>query len=272
MNSSIKKSYSEYIEVMFQVGIDLQFWNGFLKNSITKYQEMETTPREIFSSLFGAYDIDLSSNNGFLKIYNESKSINSHELQEIRERFFSWVINCSIVKTYIAVETVFIQTIWFTYFQDLNNPYDSKKNFDKLSNAIKHSLKDAGIKNDTKNNRHIIEFLKCKSNDYNDFLKQSPRIDLKTDWSNFFELLSILRNIVSHIGSKVSIDLLNEIKGSAKDIFERYFTVIEDKFGFKHFNANQEQFGNFLNLVNDYTLNTLKIIQNEKDFSFLRMK
>ena len=76
----------------------------------------------------------------------------------------------------------------------------------------------------------------------------------------------ILRNIVSHIGSKVSADLLNEIKGSAKDIFERHFTIEEDNFGFNHFNANQEQFGNFLNLVNDYTLNTLKIILNKKRF------
>ncbi|NOZ47880.1 MAG: hypothetical protein GXO79_14050 [Chlorobi bacterium] len=272
MNSNIEKSFSEYIEIMFQVGIDLQFWNRFLNNCISKYQETETTPREIFTSLFGAFNIDLSSNIGFIKIYKESKSINTSELQEIREKFFSWVINCSIVKTYIAVETAFTQTIWVTYFSDLNNPLDSRKNYDKLSNAIKSSLKDAGIKNDTKNNRHIIEFLKLKSYDYNEFLKQPIRSGLNTDWSNFFELLSILRNIVSHIGSKVSLDLLNEIKGNAKDIFERHFTLEQDKFGFKHFNANQEQFGNFLNLVNDYTLNTLKIILKEKDFNFLRMK
>ncbi len=272
MNSNIEKSFSEYIEIMFQVGIDLQFWNRFLKNSVSKFQETETTPREIFTSLFGAYDIDLSSNNGFLKIYNKSKSINTTDLQEIRENFFSWVINCSIVKTYVAVESAFIKIIWLKYFSELDNPLDSKRNFDKISSAIKKSLREAGIKNDTKNNRHIIEFLKWKSKDYNEFLEQPIRIDLKTNWSNFFELLSILRNIVSHIGSKVSLDILNEIKGSSKDIFERHFTLDEDEFGFKHFNANQEQFGNFLNLVNDYTLNTLKIILNEKDFDFLRMK
>ena len=256
---------------MFQVGIDLQFWNRFLKSSITKYQETETKPREILTSLFGSYDIDLSSNSGFLKVYDKPKSINTEDLQEIRENFFSWVINCSIVKTYIAVESAFMKVIWIKYFAELENPLDSKKKFDKLTKSIISSLKEAGIKRDTKNNRHIVEFLKWKSKDYNKFLVQPIRIDLTTNWSNFFELLSILRNIVSHIGSKVSMDLLNEIKGSAKDIFERHFTIDQDNFGFKHFHANQEQFGNFLNLVNDYTLNSLKIILNEKDFNFLKM-
>ncbi len=272
MNSTLRKSYAEYIEVMFQVGVDLQFWNGFLKNSIVKYQKYETLPRKIYSSLFSAYEIDLSSNNGFLKIYNESKSVNTVELQEIREKFFSWVINCSIVRIYIAIETAFIQTIWVTYFAELNNPLDSKHNLERLSNGIKNSLKEAGKKNDTKNNRHIIEFLELKSTDYKRFIKQPIRTDLKTDWSQFFELLSILRNIVSHTGTKVSDDLLNEIKGNAKDIFERYFNLVKDKHGFNHINANQEQFGNFLNLTNDYTLNSLKIIRNEKDFNFLKMR
>lgn len=272
MKSTLSRSYAEYVEVMFQVGIDLQFWNKFLKGAVTRYQQTESYPREIYSSLFGAYDIDLSSNSGFSKIYNESKSINTTELQEIREKFFAWVINCSIVRTYIAVETAFIQTIWATHFPTLDNPLDSKKNLEKLSKAIKSSLKESGRKNETKNNRHIIEFFKSKSIDYKKFLLQPIRIDLNTDWTQFFELLSILRNIVSHIGSKVSNDLINEIKESAKDIFERHFNLVEDKYGFKHINANQEQFGNFLNLVNDFTLNSLKIIRNEKDFDFLKMK
>ena len=272
MNSSLSQAYSEYIEVMFQVGVDLQFWNKFINNSVSEFQQKETSPRELFSSLFGVYDIDLKSNKGYLKIYNETKSINTSELNEIREKFFSWVVNCSIVRTYIAIETAFIQTIWVTYFPELNNPLDSKKSYDKLLKAIKETLKESGKDSDTKNNRHLIEFFKLQSDEFRMFLLQPIRCDLKTDWSQFFELLSILRNIVSHIGTRVSKDLLNEIKGIAKDIFERHFNIVTDKNEFLHLEAIQDQFTNFLNLINDYTLNSLKIVRNEINFSFIEMK
>lgn len=272
MESTLSKSYSEYISIMFQVGVDLHFWNTFIKERVKIYQTTELTPREIYSSIFGAYDIDLTSNTGFLRIYNESKSINMIELQEYREKFFSWVINCSIVRAYIAVETAFIQTIWAEYFPTLGNPFDSKGNLRMLINAIKLDLTESGIQAVTTNNRHLIEFFKLKSVEYEKFILKPIRIDLQTNWAQFFEMFSLLRNIVSHIGSKVSIDLENRVKGIAKDVFNRHFQLIEDDQGYKHLQANQDRFQDFLFLVNDFTLNSLKIIRNEKNFDFLKMK
>jgi hypothetical protein len=105
----VSEAYQSYIRVVFQIGIDLQFWNNFLKYSISPYQEEEASMKEIFSSLFGAYDIDVNNDTGYLKLHKESRTINIPELQEYREQFFGWVINSSIVKIYIAIETVLTQ-------------------------------------------------------------------------------------------------------------------------------------------------------------------
>jgi hypothetical protein len=268
----VSEAYQGYIGVVFQIDIDLQFWNNFLKYSISTYQEKEASRREIFSSLFGAYDIDVNNDTGYLKLHKESRTINIPELQEYREQFFGWVINSSIVKIYVAIETVLTQTIWVTYYPSNPNPQEKNKNAERLMKEIRTSLRTAGHNDETKNNHHIIEFLTLKSTEYEKFLKKPIRVDLKTTWRDFFELVSILRNIVSHVGSKIEPDTLNEIKSKAKDIFERHFDNKEDEYGELHLVAVQAQIGNFINLMNDFTLNTLKIVRNERDFRFLNMK
>lgn len=86
--SDTSKSYENYVETVFQVGIDLIFWNRFLKTSVANFQKENIQGREIFRSLFGAYDIDINSNSGFLKIHEKSKSINSDDIEKYREDFF----------------------------------------------------------------------------------------------------------------------------------------------------------------------------------------
>lgn len=270
--SDISKSYENYVETVFQVGIDLKFWNSFLKTSVEKFQQENIETRELFSSLFGAYDIDINSNSGFLKIHEKTKSINSDDLEKYREDFFSWVINGGLVKVYIAVELVLIQTIWDMDFSNAQNPALRKKNADLIQRKIRETLKQKSKSDESKNNRHLVEYLSLNSSKYQAFLSKPIRIDLKTTWAEFYELFSILRNIFSHIGSKVDNDILNEIRSKAKDIFERHFTIIEDTQGEKHLFAVQDQIGNFLDLINDFTLNTVKIIRNESSFEFLKMK
>ena len=141
-------------------------------------------------------------------------------------------------------------------FSSLPNPSLRKKNTDLIQREIRETLKQMTKNDESKNNRHLIEYLSINSYDYQAFLSRPIRIDLKTTWAEFYELFSILRNIFSHIGSKVDNDILNEIRSKAKDVFERHFTIIEDSQGEKHLFAVQDQVVNFLNLVNDFTLNT----------------
>ena len=271
LKNDITKAYHDYVEAVFQVGIDLKFWNRFLQTSVRKFQAENIEAREIVSSLFGAYDIDVSSDSGYLKIYDKSKSIGSAELEAYRVKFFSWVINGGIVRVYVAIEIVLIQTIWDNYFSTLPNPTASKKNTDTIQRKIREKLKEKSRSGETKNNRHLVEYLSLNSIEYQKFLAKPIRIDLTTTWKDFFELVSILRNIVSHVGSKVNNDLLNEIRSKAKDIFERHFIIIMDGQNEQHLMAVQDQIGNFLNLINDFTLNTIKIARKETNFDFLKM-
>ena len=271
MKNDISKAYQNYVEAVFQVDIDLKFWNEFLKASVEKFQKENIIAREIFSSLFGAYDIDISTNSGFLKIYEKSKTISSDNLEEYRVNFFSWVINSGLIKIYITLELALIQTIWDKNFSDMPNPAIKKKNSDAIQRKIRDYLKENSKSSETKNNRHILEYLSLKSPDYQVFLSKPIRIDLTTTWADFFELVSILRNIVSHVGSKIDTDILNEIRSKAKDIFERHFTIELNSQGEQHLMAVQDQIENFLNILNDFTLNTIKITRNETSFDFLKM-
>jgi hypothetical protein len=157
-------------------------------------------------------------------------------------------------------------------FINLPNPALRKRNTDLIQRKIREILRQESKSNETKNNRHLVQYLSLNSPEYQAFLSRPIRIDLETTWTEFYELFSILRNIFSHVGSKVDNDTLNEIRSKAKDIFERHFTIIEDKQGEKHLFAVQDQVGNFLNLINDFTLNTVKIVRNESNFEFLKMK
>ncbi len=271
LKNDITKAYRDYVEAVFQVDIDLNFWNRFLQTSVRKFQEENIEAREMFSSLFSAYDIDVSSNSGYLKIYEKSKSIGSAELEEYSVNFFSWVINSGIVKVYVAVEIALIQTIWDNDFSTLPNPTARKKNMDKIQQKIQDKLKENSKSVETKNNRYLVEYLSLNSIEYQAFLAKPIRIDLTTTWKDFFELVSILRNIVSHVGSKVNNDLLNELRSKAKDIFERHFIIVTDEQNEQHLMVVQGQIGNFLNLINDFTLNTIKIARKETNFDFLKM-
>ena len=122
---------------------------------------------------------------------------------------------------------------------------------------------------DTKNNRHLIEFLRSKSNSFNAFADNKMNVDLMTTWANFFELLSILRNVVAHQGTVITNDTLNEIKSKSRDIFERYFEVTWDTTGDKHISPKENGIVSLIGVMNDFVVNTVKFINGEKDFKFI---
>jgi hypothetical protein len=177
-------------------------------------------------------------------------------------------MNLSILKAYNLCEILLFRSIQLLFFPSLNNPIESRK----YTNAINTEIKKNLPKPDSTNNRHIIEFLKLKVQKFDTFSDQKIRIDLTTNWASFFEMFSILRHIITHQGSIVDINTHNQIKSKAKDIFERHFDLFENNLGFKILNPLEgDLFSDFINLINDFSLNTVKFIFNETDLSFLDM-
>ncbi|MEB0277193.1 hypothetical protein [Mucilaginibacter sp. 10B2] len=102
---------------------------------------------------------------------------------------------------------------------------------------------------------------------------ESPlNIDLATTWGNFFEMISVLRNIIAHQGTIINNDTLNEIKSKAKDIFLRHFEVVKDEFKDNHLQPKEIEFSDFINIVNTFALNTVKFTASKSDFGFLNMQ
>lgn len=268
---SIQKAFDNYKSAIFTVDNDLQFWKSFLSLSIKNYQNQDSISKDVRTSVFAVYDIDFSTNEGYLKLHEEITHIKTADLEEHRILFFIWVMNLSLLKCYNAMETFLFLGIWINFFPSLNNPTESKKSADRLQKEIKDNLLKNNLNADTKNNRHLIEFLKSNSVEFNQFSQNKIRIDLTTIWVNYFELLSILRNIIAHQGTFVNNDTLNEIKSKSRDIFERHFDIKIDINNEKHLQPKENNFRDLIGLVNDFVVNTIKFISKENNLSFLKL-
>lgn len=270
-NLDILTAFEIYKDAVFGVDVDLRFWQSFLKLSIDEYKNSSSRPDEVFSAIFPAYNINPITNSGLLKTHKKVLSIKTLDLEKHSQDFFVWVANLSILKTYNALEVFLLQAIHLKYFPNHKNPIEGKKAVEQINREIKSYLTTQSINSDTKNNRHIIQFLKQNSADITSFLKLPIRIDLTTNWENFFELISILRNVIAHQGTIVSANTHNEIKSKAKDIFQRHFVLPQDDNNYMNLYPLADQFLNFTALYNDFALNTIKLIYNETDFTIFKM-
>lgn len=270
-NLDILTVFEIYKDAVFGIDADLRFWHSFLELSIEEYINKNSRPEEVFSAIFTAYDINLVENIGLLKIHKKVYSVKTLDLNKRSQAFFTWVINLAIIKTYNALEVYLLQAIHIRYFPNLENPVESKKAAEQFNREIRAYLTTQNVKTDTKNNRHIIQFLRHQSTDIATFLKLPARIDLNTNWENFFELVSILRNVVAHQGRIVSADTHNEIKSKAKDLFERYFLLTKDEKEFMSLQPIVDQFLNFISFYNDFALNTVKLLYNQNDLTMFKM-
>jgi hypothetical protein len=267
----IIKASDNYKHVISTITNDLNFWKQFLALSITNYQKQEVKPEEIYSSIFTTYDIDPQSNIGHLATSNKPTSIMTVDLEGRRLLFFSWIMNLSILKSYNALEIFLLSAIWLKYFRTLNNPTEGKRSSDVLQKEIKKELSNSGLTADTKNNRHLIQFVRSKSKGFEKLLTLSIRVDLTTTWENFFEMISILRNIIAHQGTIITQDTLNGIKSKSRDIFERHFYISSDDNGDKHINPKEIGLTSLIGLMNDFGLNSVKLIYNQPDLKFMNM-
>src|ERR1035438_8052820 len=92
-NDKILKAFSLYKDVIWRIDVDISYWQSFLKWSIKEYQEKNEGTNMIFESGFYSYDIDHSSQSGWLKSRPETFSILKSELDIHRKDFMNWVMN-----------------------------------------------------------------------------------------------------------------------------------------------------------------------------------
>lgn len=267
MEFDIKSAFKNYKNTVFNVDTDLHFWESVLINAIEKYKSQPDA--NFFGAIFAAYNIDEFGADGDLQDFKGDITVGTADLEKKKQMFLSWVRNLTTLKLYNALEVFFLQAIWLKYYLHLQNPTFNKKSSDALLREIRNHLTTNSLSTDSKNNKYLIEFLKSKSPQFANFFNQKMRIDLNTSWCEFFELLSILRNIIAHQGTIVSSDSKNEIFSKAKDVFQRHFKLVPDNDNNLNLEPIGEQYSNFILLINDLALNSVKFIFEQPDFSFM---
>ncbi|WP_448103509.1 hypothetical protein [Pedobacter panaciterrae] len=267
MSFDIKSAFQHYKNTVFAVETDLHFWESILNIAIEKYKSQPQA--DLFNAIFTAYNIDETSADGNLEDFKGYISVTSTDLESKKMIFLSWVRNLTTLKLYNALEVFIFQAIWLKYYPHLKNPALNKKSIDALTREIRKYLVDNGLSTDSKNNRYIIEFLTSKSPQFSNFFEQKMRTDLDTSWYSFFDLLSILRNIIAHQGTIVSLDSKNEILSKAKDVFQRHFKLTQDLNKTLNLEPIGDRYGNFILFINDLALNSIKFIFEERNFGFL---
>ncbi|MGG9964755.1 hypothetical protein [Ferruginibacter sp. SUN106] len=267
LETDVKNIFDFYRSSVFSISNDLHFWKVFLDSTIEKSYK-EDTKRKHFESIFSVYDLSHNSPDGLLKTYKEVFEISNQNLDGYKKRFFSWIMNLAVVKIYNSCELLLLRTIQLEYYPSLGNPLESKKNGDKVSNQVKRFL----VAVDSRNNRHLVEFLKRKSILFEEFSRQETRLSSDTNWIQFFEFISILRHIIVHQGGIIDKDAFNLIKSVSKKTFEDFFNLQEDKNGYNVLEPKDgDYFLNFVNLINDFSLNTAKFVLGKRDLAFLDM-
>lgn len=268
----IVDAFENYKGVVFSVQNDFNFWKPFLKMSIDEYQARVIKPNEIYSSVFVSYDISANSMMGQLTLYQSSNSIETKDLESQSKLFFSWITNSAILKCYNALEILLQQTIWLKYFPSMSNPATERRHSRNLDSKVSKYLLANNVSKDSKNNRYLIDFLKSNSANFEMFIDQQVRIDLATTWKQFFEFLSILRNVIAHQGGVVGIDSQNTIKSVAPDIFNRLFSLVEDSVGIRYLKAKDEGLLTLLNYTNDFAVNSIKFLYNQPNLNFIGLR
>ncbi len=265
----MKKIFHKYVSIVYPVKSDLRFWNQFLDTSIRRYQEENPDNRWISDSLFAIYDIDITTNGFWLNNIKYNITIEIKDLQNHRHNFFQWVTNVAMVRVYNALEMMLIEAIHLAYFPTKKPPTEGKKELNNLLNCIRTILKSEGLDVDTKNNRHIIQFLKFQSSEFSRFLSCKVREGSSVNWQELFEMFSILRNVVAHQGATIDDGTQNELLSKGKDIYRLFFNLKKSLNDFELLSAKPDTFENFISIVDDFSGNTLKFIANEDDLKFL---
>ena len=127
------------------------------------------------------------------------------------------------------LEALLLRAIQDAYFPSLDSPIHGRVEMNKLNKKITDELKSNNHDIDQKNNRHLIKFLSVKSDKFLVFKNQLIRTDLNSNWEEFFEFISILRNVIAHHDMIITKNIHNELKKNCKLLFERHFKLVKDE-------------------------------------------
>lgn len=269
---SYKVFFDNYRESVSKTEIDLRFWKHFLSMSIEKYQLENPENRRINQSGFSLYNIEPVGMHQWLHISPETFEIEIKDLEEHRDNFFTWIMNLSIIRIYNSVELLLLQSIQHKYFQNLEDPSKGKKQTNKIISEVKKYLTTNNLSIDSTNNRYLILFLKSMCRNFETFLqiKTNPTPNWKTNWNEFYEFVSTLRNVITHHAMIVTPSIRNNLNSIAGDVFTHYFEspinnseseILKPKDG--------DIFLNFIHQINDFVANSVKFIADEPDFKFI---
>ncbi len=263
----INEAFEKYRQDIFALQNDIQWWRSFLTISIDDFIKNNSNNKVLYESIFTVYDINPNSNSGYLKDHELSFSYSTNELHDKKNNFFNWIINLAVVKAYNSVEILLLESINIKYFPEKKINFNNKKAPGQINSEIKKYLQDNSFTINSSNNQHIIDFIKGNSQNFLRFTEQITRDESKTTWDNFFIMFSILRNVITHNGMIISQDTKNQIQSLAGDFFKSYFKLSP----IATLIPIQDQFINFLVFVNDFTINTVKFIFEEKNLEFLKL-
>ena len=268
-----KVIYDEYVRTVFQLEVDIRFWKEFIDTSIENYKENNPVNKWIHEAGFSIYDIPLGEGT-WLHTSKDTKTIEIDDLPKNNKDFFTWIMNLSLVRVYNSIELLLIKVIRVQYFPKMEDPGKGRKEINKIYEAVKNELKLGGLTANTKNQRHLIEFLKWKSPKFNSFLEVSVNPhNWKTTWKNYFEWISILRNIIAHQEMLVTPDVMKDMNSIAGDMLEHYFEGVADQKNAELLRPKDVHlFLNFISHINDFAGNTLKYVAGESTMVFIGLE
>jgi hypothetical protein len=272
-NQKILEAFKSYRNVVWNVSTDIQFWNAFLDYAIGERQKNEPESELVYSAVFSHYNHDLINGKGSLSYQPNAMLIANGDLAVRKEGFLNWVRILSILKVYNSMELFLLEAIRIRFFSSLNSAITGKDAVDKIIGEIMDFLKSNREPVDKKNNKHILRFMEIKSKEVAAFFNLAVRTDLNSNWRNFFEQLSVLRNLITHQGAILNTNALNTIKSTGRDIFLRYFELVKDDAGHEILTPiGGTRFSDYILHCNDFALNTVKFLLGERDMGFLELK
>ncbi len=257
--ATISSEFNKYLVNYDECYSDISFMNSCITEYKRELNAILPNQDEYFASVFTVYNSGPNSDN-LLKSHNREYKVSSSIYSSWQEELISNIHILNLVKYYNACERLIIALIRDLYFD--NVPADHQ-----LQKKIDLEIKNTGFTN-TKNNRHLIDFLADKNILCAEFLNEKINIDRKINWKNFFNLISILRNNIAHNGGYLNSDILNSLKGVDKKLIDSYFITIEEKLKVK----NNVQFHNFFNYYDQFVINLVKFACGESDLKFLDLK
>lgn len=268
--SKINQIHSDFQRSLHALDSDLMFWNHFInKWSIPKYQA-ENPAQVIHASAYSAYDTQIQTGLSRLRLHYSIREIHSDDLPEYSKVLFNWIEGLAIVRIYNAIEILLLQIVDVVYFDSDVKHLTRKKDINHIIKKIETAL---GANIDKSNNKHLISFLRLKSDEFNFWIDQQINIDISSTWEDYFYLISVLRHVVVHQAMLINKDLLNEIRSkTCYEVFCRYFEVVDLENDSYELQPIQERFNSFINTSVQFAVSTLQFVAKENDVKFLGLR